>query len=236
MSYILEALRKADADRERERGGIPTIHSPGPSTPAQADDDLDGDDDIRRRPAPRLLVGAVVGLGLTVISLIGWLWLGPSDRGAPPVAEAAPPRLDHAPPPPAAPNPPPVLQAVPPMPSPGWDAAVPRAAPAPSQQPVARVAPKEARSDAAPAPAPAAASAVVRVPTLDELPDDVRRQLPVLAVNGSKYADAPASRILILNGQIFHEGDRITPDLTLEHIRLKEAELRYRGQRYLIKF
>ena len=75
-----------------------------------------------------------------------------------------------------------------------------------------------------------------RVWSVDELPDDVRRQLPNLMVNGSKYSETPASRILIIGGQVFHEGDRLTPELTLEQIQLNEAVLRFRGYRYALKF
>ncbi len=75
-----------------------------------------------------------------------------------------------------------------------------------------------------------------RVLTMDELPDDVRRQLPNFAINGSKYSDTPASRILIINGQVFHEGDRLTPELTLEQIKVKAAVLRFRGYRYSMTF
>ena len=34
MSYILDALRRAEADRERERGAVPGLHSP--ALPADA--------------------------------------------------------------------------------------------------------------------------------------------------------------------------------------------------------
>lgn len=71
---------------------------------------------------------------------------------------------------------------------------------------------------------------------MDELPEDVRRQLPNFSINGSKYSDTPASRILIINGQVFHEGDRLTPELTLEQIKVKAAVLRFRGYRYSMTF
>ena len=46
----------------------------------------------------------------------------------------------------------------------------------------------------------------------------------------------PANRMLILNGQVFHEGDQVTPDLVLEQIKLKSAVLVYKGQRYSINY
>ena len=50
------------------------------------------------------------------------------------------------------------------------------------------------------------------------------------------YSSTPSSRILILNGQVLHEGDKIAPDLVLQQIRLKAAVLLFRGYRYSIAF
>jgi len=83
-------------------------------------------------------------------------------------------------------------------------------------------------------PAPAASAA--RLPTQDELPEDIRRQIPKLAVGGSIYSESAASRFIILNGQIFHENDKVLPDLVLEQIKLKSAVLRFRNQRFTISF
>jgi general secretion pathway protein B len=69
-----------------------------------------------------------------------------------------------------------------------------------------------------------------------ELPDDVRRQLPQLAVSGASYSKNAASRMLILNGQVFREGDKVASDLVLVQIRLKSAVLSYKGQRFGISF
>ena len=46
----------------------------------------------------------------------------------------------------------------------------------------------------------------------------------------------PANRILIINGQVLHEGDRIAPELVLEQIRLKAAVLAFKGFRYEITY
>ena len=50
------------------------------------------------------------------------------------------------------------------------------------------------------------------------------------------YSDNAASRFLIINGQILHESDKVTPELTLEQIKLKAAVLRYKGYRYGISY
>lgn len=81
-----------------------------------------------------------------------------------------------------------------------------------------------------------AASASTRIPTRDELPADIRAQVPKLVVGGSIYSESAASRFLILDGQIFHENDKVMPELVLEQIKLKSAVLRYRNQRFMISY
>ena len=100
---------------------------------------------------------------------------------------------------------------------------------------VAPPAAAQAQSQAVPVPAPAAASAT-RVYAVSELPDDIRRQLPVVTVGGSMYSSNAANRILIVNGQVLHEGDRISPELVLQQIKVKAAVLAFRGYRYEIAY
>ena len=89
---------------------------------------------------------------------------------------------------------------------------------------------------APPKTAPAAsAPAEARLYTLAELPPDVRAQVPALAVGGSVYSPVPASRIVILNGQVFREGDRPVEGLSVEQIRLKSTVLAFRGYRIELK-
>jgi general secretion pathway protein B len=103
----------------------------------------------------------------------------------------------------------------------------------PAAAPVATPTPRGAASGTNPA---ASANAEERIYTVAELPDDIRRSLPALPINGSTYSQNPASRMLIVNGQVFHEGDAITPELKLEQIRLKGAVLRFRNYRYSISY
>jgi general secretion pathway protein B len=84
-----------------------------------------------------------------------------------------------------------------------------------------------------PAPTPAASA---KVPTLAELPEDVRRSLPALTVSGAMYSDQPASRMLLINNRVFHEGDQPVAGLVLEEIRLKSAVFRYQGTRYAVSY
>jgi general secretion pathway protein B len=84
--------------------------------------------------------------------------------------------------------------------------------------------------------AAAASATEERVYAMNELPDDIRRQLPGLSVGGSMYSTTPASRLVIVNGQVLHEGDRLTPELVLQQIRLKTAVFAFKGYRFTITF
>jgi general secretion pathway protein B len=88
-------------------------------------------------------------------------------------------------------------------------------------------------STAAPAPSGQPATpAPVRVPSLAELPGDLRQQVPALAIGGSVYSPQASARMIVVNGQVFQEGNALTPELTLEQIRPKSAVFTIRGQRF----
>ena len=226
MSYILDALRKADA--ERERGSVPSIHA----QPAFA-----GARPAGAAPSSRTwIVVAVIGVLLALVAaMAAYLLFGRS-----PASELAKP---SAPPPstvaavPVAPTPAPVTVA-PALPAPPPPARkVVRAAPAASAAPTTAAASVPTAAPAsAPRPPPAAAKTEERIYTLDELPDDIRRQLPALSVGGSMYSPTPASRLVIINGQVLREGEHITPDLLVQQIRLKSAVMSFKGYRYTLAF
>jgi general secretion pathway protein B len=65
-----------------------------------------------------------------------------------------------------------------------------------------------------------------------ELPEALRRELPRLAISGSVYSEDPASRFVMINGEVAREGARLGPDLVLERIGTRELVLRFKGQRY----
>ena len=69
-----------------------------------------------------------------------------------------------------------------------------------------------------------------------ELPEDVRRALPNYKVGGSVYSSDPSSRMLMINGQIFREGDAVAAGLVLSQIRRKSAVFEFRGYRYEAAF
>jgi general secretion pathway protein B len=117
---------------------------------------------------------------------------------------------------------------------------VPREAPRPATRTVA-AAPAAAvpavaavpATAAAPAPAPAAADRILAVA---ELPAEVQRELPKLAISGGVHSENAAQRMLIVGGQVMSEGAELAPGVTLEQIRSRSAVLRFRGFRYSVPF
>jgi general secretion pathway protein B len=229
MSYILDALRKADA--ERELGRVPGLNAQPLPNAAAGIDRFDEDDDAasaeRRQSASRwwpLAAGAAlaaVGLGAA-----GWTML----RGAEPAVP-----LVAATPPVPAPAPPPVPPA--PSPTPATpEPAAPRAAtasPAPAAAPNrSEPRPEPRQAPVRPAPRPAAAA----VPPLEALEPGVRAGLPTFSVGGAVYSRDPASRMLIINGVISREGDALAGGVMLERIGPRLAVLRRDDVRFSIRY
>jgi general secretion pathway protein B len=232
MSYILDALKKADS--ERERGSVPGLHS---QPLGQVDDEDNGS--ARSSLSPAVWVGA--GVGLCLIGLLTWqLWMRPGASPASPPATVEP----VAPPPgtmppavaPMATQPPQVTQAVPYPPPPAREPTAPPATPRPAEPSDRRATGTAAVPTAVSTPSPASPSTTARVLSIAELPEDIRRDLPPLVIGGAMYSETPASRMLIVNSQVFHEGDQPYQGLILEEIRLKSAVFRYRGYRYAVNY
>ena len=217
MSYILDALRKAEA--ERERGSVPGIHA----QPAFAGARPGG------APARSRLWLVVITLGVLlalVVAVVLYLLLARS----PAIELAARPATPAS----AA-----VAAAAAPIAPAASTVAPAVATPVPLAPPPVR----KARAASAPPLASAKASAAAatakteeRVYALSELPDDIRRQLPTLSVGGSMYSPKPADRLVIINGQVLHEGDPLAPDLVVQQIKLKSAVLAFKSYRIAIAF
>lgn len=214
MSYILDALRKADAQRERDpaRG----IHAQ-PAPPAAA---------AVARPLRAWAWSAAALGGAALAAYLAW------QQGQPlPVAAA----------PAAAPAPAPVPAVVtvatslsPPAPPPLPTPVVAR--PAADSAAAWKKAPPAAAAEAAAAPAAAKAAPAERILAVAELPADVQRELPKLAISGGVHSENAAQRLLIVGGQVVKEGAELAPGVVLEQIRARHAVLRYRGWRYSLSF
>ena len=280
MSYILDALKKASAEREHQRGGMPDIHA----QPVQSQDAENAYSNVSKRPKLLLAAGTV----MAVLAGLGWQQFGVGSEfetqtlstsalasvktNSPVVASIAQTAA------PTAPVTPRMQTALP-------DQTTLVAAENPAIQPTVTVTvtptitSREVKPLATegiamvlpvmPPPLPATAAAitnrpepnriepkqilVAKVPTFEKstlpmvplplampAPDNIAKlqslptSAPKLLVSGSTFSSDPAHRMLILNGQVYREGDSLGSDLRLDQIRLKAAVVSYREQQYLL--
>jgi general secretion pathway protein B len=60
----------------------------------------------------------------------------------------------------------------------------------------------------------------------------IKGQMPALSVGGSVYSPQAAARMVVLNGQVLREGDKVSEGLTLESIGPKTSTLNWQGTRF----
>jgi len=237
MSYILDALNKADSERERKRSAVPGL---------QAQSDYVSDRDRGGLPWRTIAIGSAVLLA----AVVAWLVLGRDEPPPPPPAVAMPAPVVA--PMPVSPAPVAPLQASPAPPMSVQSSPAPVTTPAPAA-PVVAAAPTALPSPPAPAPAPAArvakpvaaapavkqaaaaASAPARVPSRSELPAELRAALPPINISGAVHAPAARDRLLFVNGGVLREGDAIAEGLTIERIGASSSVLVFRGTRFEIR-
>lgn len=223
MSLILDALRKADA--ERERGSVPSLHSQPVVSPSAG---------TLAQPTVRpLWLWIAAGAAFGLVGVVTWVMTG---RLAPPPGAAtvnvapAPPSLPEA-----APARPPGGSALPPAPA-ATDAQ-PIAEPAPWRQPSDSKAPRaDAKGDTPVRTLGNVPPPQALVYSRDQLPPEIRAALPQIAIGGNVYSPDPASRSLIVNGMLVREKDRLSPELSLEEIKLRAAIFNFRGYRVEVAF
>ena len=75
-------------------------------------------------------------------------------------------------------------------------------------------------------------TAPAAVPLLSELPDDIRQQIPVLTITGAVYSENPTQRLLLVNNLVLTQGSQVTPEISLEEIRVKSSVFSFRGTRF----
>ncbi len=208
MSMILDALKKADA--ERQLGEMPGLHTAGWSgaVPARRAG-------LWRRPSTWLV------LAVPVLALAGLFWLNRYE--APPSRSASP-----------APAPAVIPTVIMPAPLASNDIAMPPPLPRERLKEPTRDATKDATKvgQAAAPVAPGRKETAGRLLTLATLPANLQRELPALAIGGSMYSDNPAERMLLIDKRLLKEGDDVAPGLVLDSILPKGAILRYKGVRF----
>jgi general secretion pathway protein B len=231
MSYILDALRKSE--QERQRGKVPDLNSYKDDNVAEAS----------RRNIWPWVTAAVVVINLTIVAIIWAPARGPQST---PVVQTSPVLMAPAPAPvAAAPTVQAPAQQVPPTPV--------AAAPVHTPAPYAQAAPPAPQPMQAPAPLPQtvmvdtrppvqAAPTVVSpqtpdlstepeeplypahspniayMPQLEELPADERAGIPDMTFSSHMYSSMPRFRSIIINGKRLKEGEYFTEDLQVREI------------------
>jgi general secretion pathway protein B len=235
MSYILDALRKSD--QQRQRGAAPTLIAALATK-------------VVPKPPARLSYGlialALVGAGVA----IGWLRPWQPEKEVPVVRLVAKP-LEPAPRQPSPMPPEPVAKSGPESPLP--DSAL-AARPAPLPIPTKPQAPASAAA-AKPGAAHQAATNVSRkaakpVPekrvdteaavvapeqtaiSMAELPVSIQQEMPAMSIMVHAYSAKAVDRLVGINNRLLHEGDEVAPGLTLEEITPDGMILSYRGYRF----
>jgi general secretion pathway protein B len=73
------------------------------------------------------------------------------------------------------------------------------------------------------------------VPLLQDLSDEIRAAVPELKFAGHTYSDDPFQRMIIVNGQILREGDTIAADTHLLEITWEGVVVDFKGTHFLVK-
>jgi general secretion pathway protein B len=216
MSFILDALRKSEIERQRQNG--PSIAE----FPVARED--------RRLPIALIAIGFLLAVNLAVI-LFFMLRNEGGPAAEPEPAEAAPAPVAAAPATAAAATPAPQTELQSQLALPGMpeepaaiyydDAAtLPPDAPDPTLMPDTSVSSADVTYDSAPAETPSSAVAATG--------------LPELSVDLHVFAADPAKRAVFINGRRYTQGAQIAEGPVVEEITRDGAVLTYRGRRFVL--
>jgi general secretion pathway protein B len=232
MSYILDALKKAE--QERKRGKAPDL--------------MDNHGYAPQGPRKRLWLYALLVVFVIVAGGLGW-YLGhdePSTDALPFQSSRTQAVPDiHAPQP--QPQPQQATQAATPS------TELPTAA---KQKPIAEDAgrvtetvqtvkpsqPQRITKERLPAaqaeqsgPAPEKKPDPNKVYTISELPDSASKGLPAFAISTHIYSAEPTERLASINGNIGHEGQEIIPGIVLVSVLPDGVLLKHQGYRFKVR-
>jgi general secretion pathway protein B len=242
MSFILDALKRAEA--ERDRGRVPGLNA---STPTLATEEPEP---ARHLPS---WVWALLGALMMLVAALVWILMErdtPAHDAAPPAENLAStgtaPSPSPSPPRPTIPsqaggvvNASATAQAGVRSSRSGssWTYNAPPETPQPSGSRLQMSVPagQAVRQPDTTQAAPPAGDAH-RIYAVQELPPEIQQALPSLQFGGAMYSEHAASRLLIINGQALHEGDRVQAGLTLKEIKLRSAVLEFRGYAYTVNY
>lgn len=207
MSFILDALKKAESERSRQSG--PVLMDVRIAAPR------------RQLPAWAWVLGVVL---LANLGVLAWLLLrAPAPAPAPVTAQATP-----AVPAPAAAVAPVIAPVIVP-------AAQPVSPVAPAATPLPALIP-EVMPEILPAPTSSAADTTLDVDNLPSMQDLIATgvTLPAMQLNLHVYDEASANRYVLLNSRRMREGDELPDGIKLVRITPRGVVLNARGRVFLL--
>lgn len=218
MSFILDALRKSEIERQRQSG--PSIAE----FPVARED--------RRLPVALLAIALLLAVNVGIVLFFLLRDVREPASGATPASAAVATSVTSAPPvsgaAPELPNAAPSIAGAPgeellePVEEFAGTATLPPDAPDPTLLPEPPVAdPGVTYSEAPPSP-------------VETLPAQAATGLPELTVDLHIYAEDPAKRAVFINGRRYAQGAQIAEGPVVEDITRDGAVLRYRGRRFLL--
>jgi len=249
MSFILDALKRAE--EERARGQVPGVHTPAAALAGMAP----------ARGFPLARVGVAVG-GIAAVCAVGvFVWQMNQSRevinkaavpvGADGLAAASAVSVGTGV---VAPG----VQAQAALPSVAVASAVAVAATVEPQLPVSAL-PKPAKTvDVETLPVkkatvaeagvrggqmrmeaefmPPGMAAPAKVIPFDQIPASRRAHMPKLLVSGGMYSEQASSRMVIVNDQVWREGESPMPGVEVEAIRIRSVVLSWQDLRFELRF
>lgn len=211
MSYILEALKKSE--QQRNHGRVPDLQTVHLARPEEPD----------KRIWPYVVI---VVLLVSLAFALGWMqpWKNGSDvdamvtKSPAPVPASVETEFETG-------------TVSPPEPAPEARSAISEALPTadPVQQPEPAPARDVAESVREPDRQPPSLD-IGSVPHLSEMPRLVQQAIPEMSFAGHVYSSNAEQRSVIINGRSMEEGDTLISDLVVEQITRKGIIFNYQGQ------
>ena len=229
MSYILDALKKSD--QQRQRGTTPTLPSAQATVSAP-------------KQSSYVHYGVLAAVLLCAGIAIGWLYPWqeeqPTHAAEPLAARPAIPDTNQVSP---TPHPDQVAMADKPeqkLPVPSPAPAAPAILP---KEPAIPVVAEQEQKLPVPSPAPAAPAIAPKEPAipitaeqkampLSELPLAIQQELPALKIQLHSYSNKSVNSIVSINSRMLKEGESLAPGLKLEKITPDGVILSYKGYRF----
>jgi len=253
MSYILDALKKSEQERERERGSIPGIASVHAAAVVE-----------REKTTTVLWLYVLLGLMLVGGGAGAYFFLYPLKESPVVVAEVSEPvrqniveKLVPSDPPveiaasASTPAPTPASKTVPGTVNSGSGAAqikadIPQKPPPKvvfskeylqADDTVPRVGNPRVANDGATEKSGSSVTSQAKhdlAMPISELPDDIRKKIPVISFAGHVYSSTKKRSSVMINGRKMREGESVNAELTLVSITPSGAEFKFKGYLFIL--